>query len=257
MPDRPSEQQVEAARLREAWRGSPGHTKAIKFFIFEFGSGIILAVFLLTGYAIISKFNYGEVSTASTAIYVGAAGASIGIGIVFALLDFRRRLREFYDGNLIERYAAISDEQGKLLDEDQLRLGALWRLSEERLKIYHEIATKQASTSFRNAQLAIATGFVVIIVGAAAVFFSKNVTIAVVVGALGTAGAALSAYIGKTFLRLQENAASHLRSYFDQPREQFRYLAAERLMNRIPDGDSKNEAINELIKLIGSDNSAS
>lgn len=46
--------------------------------------------------------------------------------------------------------------------------------------------------------------------------------------------------IGKTFLRLQESAASHLRSYFDQPREQFRYLAAaERLLSYHGSGDQK------------------
>jgi len=35
------------------------------------------------------------------------------------------------------------------------------------------------------------------------------------------------------FVRSQETAAKHLRSYFDQPTEFSRYLAAERLLNDI------------------------
>jgi hypothetical protein len=49
---------------------------------------------------------------------------------------------------------------------------------------------------FRNAQWAIAGGFIIVVASAGAAFYAGNVAIAVVIGALGTAGAALSAYIG-------------------------------------------------------------
>jgi hypothetical protein len=129
-----------------------------------------------------------------------------------------------------------------------------WRLTEERLRIYHEIATRQAQASFRNAQWAIAGGFIVVVASAGAAFYAGNVTITVVIGVLGTAGAALSAYIGRTFLRLQESAAAHLRSYFTQPQEQFRYLAAERLLTILNDGEQKEKSVNQLIQAIVSSN---
>jgi hypothetical protein len=47
---------------------------------------------------------------------------------------------------------------------------------------------------------------------------------------LGAVAAAFAGYIGRTFVRSQESAASHLRAYFDQPLEFSRYLAAERLL---------------------------
>jgi hypothetical protein len=53
---------------------------------------------------------------------------------------------------------------------------------------------------------------------------------AVSAGGLGAVGAAFAAYIGKTFIRSRESAASHLRAYFDQRLELSRYLAAERLL---------------------------
>lgn len=52
----------------------------------------------------------------------------------------------------------------------------------------------------------------------------------IVAGGLGAVAAGLAGFIGRTFVRSQESAAEHLRSYFDQPLELSRYLAAERLI---------------------------
>ena len=158
--------------------------------------------------------------------YIVISALLFVIACVIGRAEYVRRRHEFEDSSLLALYGDLGDEEGKLLDEDQLRFGTLWNLTQERLRVYHEIATRQANASFRNAQYAIAAGFAVIIIGAFAAFFAKNIAASIVVGTLGTVGAALSAYIGKTFLRLQEDAASHLRSYFDQPQEQFRYLSA-------------------------------
>jgi hypothetical protein len=59
---------------------------------------------------------------------------------------------------------------------------------------------------------------------------AKTTTAAISTGSLGAVGAAFAAYIGRTFIRSQETAATHLRAYFDQPLELSRYLAAERLL---------------------------
>ncbi len=245
----PLEQRVEAARQREAWRQSLAYRKAWKaYWLWSTGGGVA-AIFVYLAYTL-TKQSGATISTAQAAIYIVVGVFFFSAGLLAGRLEVSRKREEFRDAQLLERYGDLIDQQSKLLDEDQLRLGELWRLSEERLRVYHEIATRQANTSFRNAQWAITAGFVVIIVGSCAVFFAKNVTIAIVVGTLGAAGAALSAYIGKTFLRLQENASSHLRSYFDQPREQFRYLAAERLLNHLTSNRQKAAAINEIIRAI-------
>ncbi|WP_242886701.1 hypothetical protein [Actinomadura litoris] len=59
----------------------------------------------------------------------------------------------------------------------------------------------------------------------------------------------MAAYIGRTFLRLQETTATYLRSYFDQPTETFRYLVAERLIDRLPE-DERAKTVKYLVQAI-------
>jgi hypothetical protein len=113
---------------------------------------------------------------------------------------------------------------------DRLALAALWDVTHGRLDLYHQIVTGQARRSFGAAQVAIVIGFVLLVVFAVLAVRAKTTTGAISVGSLGAIGAAFAAYIGRTFIRSQETAASHLRAYFDQPLELSRYLAAERLL---------------------------
>ncbi|WP_188188088.1 TRADD-N-associated membrane domain-containing protein [Nonomuraea sp. SYSU D8015] len=127
----------------------------------------------------------------------------------------------------------LSEAERELADADELTLPALWKVTHARLDYYHQIATGQARQSFRNAQIAMAVGFVLLVVFAILALYAQSTAAAVVTGALGATSAAFAAYIGRTFVRSQEAAATHLRSYFDQPLEFSRYLAAERLLNGI------------------------
>lgn len=114
--------------------------------------------------------------------------------------------------------------------DDRLTLAALWDVTHGRMDLYHQIVTGQARNSFRTAQAAMGVGFVLLVVFAVLAAEAKTTTAAISAGGLGAVGAAFAAYIGKTFIRSQESAASHLRAYFDQPLELSRYLAAERLL---------------------------
>jgi hypothetical protein len=114
--------------------------------------------------------------------------------------------------------------------DDGLTLAALWDVTHGRLDLYHQIVTGQARRSFGAAQVAMAIGFVLLVGFAVLAAEAKTTAAAVSAGGLGAVGAAFAAYIGKTFIRSQESAASHLRAYFDQPLELSRYLAAERLL---------------------------
>ncbi len=115
--------------------------------------------------------------------------------------------------------------------DDLLALSALWNVTNSRLDLYHDIATSQARSSFRTAQGAIGAGFVMLVAFAVLSFRTHSTASAITTGALGAVSAALAGYIGKTFVRSQESAATHLRAYFDQPLEFSRYLAAERLLS--------------------------
>ena len=112
-----------------------------------------------------------------------------------------------------------------------LKLSELWAVTHARLDRYHGIALKQARASFLSAQVAMVTGFAMLVVFTVLGLRSETTAGSVVAGALGVASAGLAGYVSRTFVRSQEAAATHLRSYFDQPLEFSRYLAAERLLN--------------------------
>jgi hypothetical protein len=128
------------------------------------------------------------------------------------------------------------------LAEDRLSLTALWEVTHSRLDLYHQIATRQARTSFLTAQAATVLGFTILIVFAVIVAKTHTTAGAITTGALGAVSAALAGYISRTFVRSQESAASHLRAYFDQPLEFSKYLAAERLFANAANIDEDHRA---------------
>ncbi|MGW3298453.1 hypothetical protein [Streptomyces rubiginosohelvolus] len=128
-----------------------------------------------------------------------------------------------------------------------LGLPELWAATHARLNLYHDIATDQAKTSFRNAQRAMVAGFLLLVVFAGIAVWASTTAVAIVAGGLGAVSAALAGYVAKTFIRSQEAAATHLRSYFDQPLELSRYLAAERL---VADGDLTQEQRGEILSAL-------
>lgn len=131
----------------------------------------------------------------------------------------------------------------------RLALSELWAVTHSRLDLYHEIATTQASRSFRNAQAAMVLGFGLLVIFVIVALQASTTAGAVVAGGLGAVAAALAGYVSRTFVRSQEAAASHLRAYFDQPLEFSRYLAAERLVadSNLSD-EQRAEVVTELAK---------
>ncbi|MEU0354927.1 hypothetical protein [Streptomyces cyaneofuscatus] len=135
-------------------------------------------------------------------------------------------------------------EAGAVQAGKMLGLPELWEATHARLDLYHGIATKQAETSFGNAQRAMVAGFFLLVLFAGIAIWASTTAVAIVAGGLGAVAAALAGYVAKTFIRSQEAAATHLRSYFDQPLELSRYLAAERL---VADGDLTQEQRGEIL----------
>jgi len=133
--------------------------------------------------------------------------------------------------DLRQARAELGKVEAELVEADHLSLPALWEVTHKRLDLYHQIATGQARTSFRNAQVAMAIGFALLVGFAIAATLARTTAGSVVTGSLGAVAAAFAGYISHTFVRSQENAAIHLRAYFDQPLEFSRYLAAGRLLN--------------------------
>lgn len=149
------------------------------------------------------------------------------------------------------RLASGDAYESPTVPQGDLTLAALWKVTHARLDHYHEIATGQAKVSFRNAQVSMGVGFILLVLFVVLALNASTTAGAIVAGGLGAVSGALSGYVAKTFIRSQEAAATHLRSYFDQPLEHSRYLAAERL---IADGglsqEQRTEVLSSLVQAI-------
>jgi hypothetical protein len=175
-------------------------------------------------------------------------GDAPGVGydeISAALTEIDRHVDNL--GATMDRIIADAKRQN-----ERLTLAALWDLTHRKLDLYHTIVTGQAKRSFGAAQVAMAIGFILLVVFAVLAAEAKTTTAAISAGGLGAVGAAFAAYIGKTFIRSQESAATHLRAYFDQPLELSRYLAAERLLADAADLTAEQRAaiITSLVEAI-------
>jgi hypothetical protein len=191
-------------------------------------------------------------------------GEDIAFSIVAAivllvlLLKLDRALGTFHrtERSVLAARVRLQEAEQKLAlenkgsSDDRLALSALWEVTHSRIDLYHQIATGQARQSFAAAQLAAGVGFILIVFFAVLATLAHNSADAITVGALGAVSAALAGYIGRTFVRSQESAASNLRAYFDQPLEFSKYLAAERLLASAAelDPDSRASIVTEIVR---------
>jgi hypothetical protein len=101
--------------------------------------------------------------------------------------------------------------------------------------MYHQLAVIQGRQSFRMLLLFSGLGF-----GLLAFVVWKATQVhtgpgGFALGAAGVAGAALSGYIGRTFMRAYLDANERLIDYFAEPLDMSRLLAAERLLKTVSD----------------------
>ncbi len=132
----------------------------------------------------------------------------------------------------------------------------LWNVTHRKLDYYHDIATGQATRAFRNAQIAMGVGFVFLLAFVVIALQASTTAGSVVAGGLGAVGAAMAAFISRTFVRSHEVTSGHLQSYFEQPVELSRYLAAERLISDAGLSEERRaEVLTVVVEAMVTDNS--
>jgi hypothetical protein len=166
-------------------------------------------------------------------------------------VSIENRLKELDSPNRGPR----SNEHSKVVDDGvpnaekvAVNFESLWHETQERLSIYHKMATSQSAKSYRNSQGAIVAGFVVLISAVIFSSFTSSTGGAIAAGGIAAVGAALTGYLTRTFMRMHESSSRQLRSYFDQPLDLSRSLAAERLLSQIPDEARRADAVVEIIR---------
>ncbi len=91
-------------------------------------------------------------------------------------------------------------------------------------------------------------GFMVVLILGIVAALAGDGTAALAAGAVGVAGAAMSAFIGATYIKAQSMASEQLKQFFVQPVEFARLLAAERLLGKEMDDSVRAAAITILIQ---------
>ncbi len=170
-----------------------------------------------------------------------------------ALIHFIRfrNIRRTHESRLkTERFKEkLNRAEAQAAASEKLDLSGLWIAAQGRLNYYHDIALSQSRTSFLSGQIATALGFLLLIIAIISAAISDSTSFTLVAGSVGATGAALGGFIGRTFLKTQEISVEQLRSYFVQPLEVSRHLAAERLVNTL-EGEDRSDATRDVIRSI-------
>jgi hypothetical protein len=177
-------------------------------------------------------------------------------GMAFTILSiavqYQRQLRDAHADNhrVAKARLALENVDGAIsADGVGMSVSHLWTATEKRLEYYHTVVLAQARQSFRNAQVAMSIGFLVLTGAAVVALISTSSTKSAISAGLGVIGASSATYIGRTFIKSQDAAAVHLSKYFEHPRQLSAYLAAERLVEKLSP-ESRDAAVAKLIDAI-------
>ncbi|MEW2165954.1 hypothetical protein AB0912_23570 [Streptomyces sp. NPDC007084] len=217
-------------RERVSWADSAERRRALAWEIAAALGGLFLIF-----YGAVRGEVLPTVSKSSPLHYLNSlTGQIVAAFLVYEVgRRYRRTQRKIHSDRfwLTDARRDLDRAEAAVDEADGLRLPVLWDVTEKRLAYYHRIVTRQAEQSFRNGQIAMGTGFAVLILGASLALTADTTAKTVVSGALTAIGTAIAAYIGRTFVRSQESASQHLLMYFRQPLELSRFLTAERLLS--------------------------
>lgn len=184
----------------------------------------------------INLYSGSDAQIMQVLVPIAMAGAVMYTYILMMVgMEFRRR-RHYFDRIRFGLVEALQRDEKKLAEQardGQLDLPALWASNQRRIDVYHEIATSQAASSFKIGQIAMTSGFGVVVVLGIFAAFAKDGTASIAASVAGVAGAAMGAYIGSTFMKAQAEASAQLSQFFLQPVEFSRLLGAERLLETL------------------------
>ncbi|MFI2411386.1 hypothetical protein [Streptomyces sp. NPDC018947] len=126
---------------------------------------------------------------------------------------------------------------------EKMELPSLIDLNRLMMDRYHDIATKQASKSFRWSLIAMGIALAAILGGASLALSKHSTPDRVLIGALAALGATLSGYLSKTYLSVYYRSLRQLNQYFNQPLLNSYFLSAQRLVEELPRGSDQRNAL--------------
>jgi hypothetical protein len=194
----------------------------------------------------------------SSALWVASITTTVVTGVVATTLYARwaTALGEFQDRGDRERSAELRAERDEAAPATEEELTRLVNANRALLDEYQRPVRAQARTSYTYAQIAICVGLVVLVSGIVITLTANEDSARLSVAGLTAVGAAMSAYIARTFLRVYERAQDQLNFYFREPLVTSYLLTAERLAEKLT-GELRNQAyagmVSEIVRGLRSD----
>jgi hypothetical protein len=167
------------------------------------------------------------------------------VAVVLPGLREARTEQRALEAEAREQVAASADAL-----DDAKDLVALIKANRRQMSAYDVLAQAQAQTAFRNAQLAMGAGLLVLVGGSIVAISAPSVATKVATASLTAIGGALSGFIAKTFLVTYRSAIDQLNFYFEQPLITSYLLAAQRLINELKDETQRDAALDKVITQI-------
>jgi hypothetical protein len=206
------------------------------------GFSVLTAVILLFG----AKMQVPPETRWIVAVSSGVVAWLFLVGaLVLPTLRQARREQREVEALARETVAESADEL-----DDAKDLVALIKANRRQMSAYDVLAQAQANTAFRNSQLAMAAGLIVLVGGAIVAIAAPELATKVATASLTAIGGALSGFIARTFLQTYSNAIRQLNFYFQQPLITSYLLTAQRLISELSDGQARDAALNGVINRI-------
>lgn len=240
----------EKAFRRQKWRESAERETLVRNVKFSILTGILVCVIVTTVFLIPWAGNPAFYSQQAPIMWLSFVAVSYAV-FGYSLLRARTLKQQLYDRIILGIGEVLSREESAIAQEapnGEINFATLWAATQRRLDYYHNIAAQQSTNSFRNGQVATGIGFFVVAGLGVAATFASDATRAIAASIVAASGAALSGFIGATYMRMQREASAQLRQYFMQPVEFSRILGAERLIEAISDEAERGRAVQEIVK---------
>jgi len=113
--------------------------------------------------------------------------------------------------------------------KDDASLGKLLVLNRRQLDDYHLSSIRQQAVAFRNAQIAAAIGFAILVLGAILSMRQSSDTARYLAAGLSALGTALSGYVASVFFRSYRETSQEMARYYEEPFNTYEALMIERV----------------------------
>lgn len=224
------------------WEGSSARAAArARLLLFGvFATACLLAAALLGTFTATGDLGVEEgVIAGGTVLLYGIGAMTVG-GFMYG-----RTLASFLSKREQATAEADKSNDDGTRDKD---LDELLRLNRTQMQAYQSVSRAQQRGAFRSSLIALFVGLGVLVGGIVVVVVINGDTSKVAVAGVAALGSALSSYIASTYLKLHREAAQQLRFFSDQPIVTSYIYEAERLVTKLPKGNSQAATYKDVIK---------